>query len=247
VWRCDFTRDDTLLATGSSDETVKLWRTSDGSLAHKVTGHASEVMCVACSPAADVLLSGDYHGVVTVWDTATGAELHTLPCHPKPVMSAAFDACGALAATGCRGGRIRLFDARGGWQRLHTLKAHARGARITGLAFGPAATASQLLASASEDGSTKVWDARNPRAPLLLHTLSHRSETVSFSPDGALLATGGKDRTVKLWRVADGALLHTVPAHGGFVYDAVFHPRDAAALATCGMEGASDCLTLWQL
>jgi len=34
--------------------------------------------------------------------------------------------------------------------------------------------------------------------------------TVRFSPDGTLLASGGVDSTVKIWRVFDGALIQTL-------------------------------------
>jgi WD40 repeat protein len=113
-----------------------------------------------------------------------------------------------------------------------------------GLQFSPAAATAgaRLLASASNDTTAAVWDVSDPRVPRLLHTLSHDEavRTVAFSPDGALLATSCHDRTVKLWRVADGALLHTLPAQADFVSSVAFHPRDASLLAT------SD-LNLWQL
>jgi WD40 repeat protein len=243
-----FTRDDALLANAWHDGTVGLWRTSDGVLAHTLTGHSTDVYCIACSPAADVLLSCDFEGAVKVWDTATGAELHTLPRHLQAVTALAFDASGALAATGCLEGRIRLFDARAGWQPLHTLPVHGSAFGVNSLQFSPASVArGPLLACGSSSRSVKLWDVRDAREARLLHTLrGHRDavRAVAFSPDGALLATGSDDATVNLWRVADGALLHTVPVHGHSVLALAFHPRDASVLATCIYGGV---LTLWHL
>jgi WD40 repeat protein len=236
VYRCAFTRDDALLATASDDWTVKLWRTNDGSLARALIGHGGPVYCVACSPTADVLLSGDYQGLVKVWDTTTGSELHTLPRHSTWVSAAAFDSRGALAATGCGDGQIRL---------LHSLPVHVLSGVVRSLSFSPGTGRTRpFLATASDKGSAKLWDVGDARQPRLLHTLSgHECNpyTVTCSPDGALLATGTK-RAARLWRVADGPQLHDSQMDTEVVPLVAFHPRDASVLATCGYS-----LALWQL
>jgi len=47
---------------------------------------------------------------------------------------------------------------------------------------------------------------------------------VAFSPDGALLASASDDFTIKLWRVADGALLRTLTGHQEDVQSVAFSP-----------------------
>lgn len=60
---------------------------------------------------------------------------------------------------------------------------------------------------------------------------------VAVSPDGQLLATGGKDRTVCLWSTQSGALLQTLKAHRGVV-TAVAFSGDGELLVSGGCDGA---------
>jgi WD40 repeat protein len=56
----------------------------------------------------------------------------------------------------------------------------------------------QLVAAASDDRTTRLWD---PATGECVQTLTGHTRAVccvAFSPDG-LLATGGADRTVRLW------------------------------------------------
>src|SRR5205807_1608369 len=66
------------------------------------------------------------------------------------------------------------------------------------------------LASASNDGTARLWEARTgePRATLVGHT--DLLTRVLFSPDGSLVATASHDGTVRLWDGRTGAALRAL-------------------------------------
>ena len=51
-----------------------------------------------------------------------------------------------------------------------------------------------------------------------------RVSALAFTMDGAMLAPGGADKTIKLWKVADGTLLRTLTGHKGWGSSAAFSP-----------------------
>ena len=59
--------------------------------------------------------------------------------------------------------------------------------------------------------------------------------SVAFSPDGKVLASCGRDKTVKLWNVATGELLKTLTEHTGDVYHVTFS-RKGDLLASAGRD-----------
>lgn len=60
---------------------------------------------------------------------------------------------------------------------------------------------------------------------------------IAFSPDGRLIATGGEDGLVRLWRTADGAMVATMSPHGGAVNTVTFS-SDGTMLLSGGEDRA---------
>jgi WD40 repeat protein len=134
---------------------------------------------------------------------------------------------------------IRILDATTGRQ-IYRLKGHSW--TITALAFGPDPGIARL-ASASGDGTVRIWDVAACRD---IQSLPHGGlvTCVAFSRDGRHLASGSRNRTVRVWDAKTGQLLHHRPDPTGEVHSVAFHPTDDQIVAWGGTDAT---VKIWKL
>ncbi|KAF8525024.1 hypothetical protein BDD12DRAFT_923863 [Trichophaea hybrida] len=188
-----FSPDGQLLASASSDRTVRLWDPSTGASRGTLEGHSHRVTAVAFSPDGQLLASASSDRTVRLWDPSTGASRGTLEGHSDYVTAVAFSPVGQLLASASVDKTVRLWDPSTGASR-GTLEGHL--AQVTAVAFSPDG---QLLASASHDWTVKLWYPSTGALRGTFNTRPYFMSAVAFSPDGQRLTCASADRTVRLW------------------------------------------------
>ncbi len=153
-----------LLATGRSDNMVRVWSLSDGKLKHVFNGHEDNVTSLVFNSDGNMLISGSADGTVKLWDTSIGANtvepMHELPHRSDWVNSVALHEtvlADTTLASANFNGTIMLWDIVTK-NLLYTLTGDS--VSVESLAFS---RDGKTLASGGRDGRVLLWELTAPQ------------------------------------------------------------------------------------
>jgi WD40 repeat protein len=95
----------------------------------------------------------------------------------------------------------------------------------------------RFLATGSNDGTARVWDATTGLQVLRLAGHTSGLGLVSFSPDGTELLTGGGDGTARVWDITPTGTAEAFGASEPFGILSVSYAPDGSTLLTSGFIG----------
>ncbi|HEY9599911.1 MAG TPA: WD40 repeat domain-containing protein, partial [Cyanophyceae cyanobacterium] len=196
--------DGQIIASGSEDNTIKVWNLLTRECLATLEGHEAGVKAVIISADGQLLVSGSADHAIKLWQLPDNINepicpdpIYTLTGHTDWVKCLALSPDGKVLASGSQDKTIKL------WQ-LETaeLKTTFVGhwGEVNGIAISPNG---QMLTSCSWDETIRLWHLGTGKQ---LHSLSgHQGAIACFaiSPDGQPLVSSSWDHTIRVWGMND--------------------------------------------
>lgn len=182
---------------------------------------------------------------------AEPAPVVKLTGHTLPIEALAYSPDGRLAVSGSRDETVRLWDLQSG-KELRRFAGHTE--QVVAVAFSPDGkliasgsgdrNVARLNPKAPNDCSVRVWDVTSGKEVQRLEAHTFEACSVTFSPDGRTLASGGADRLCILWDVETGRERVRLPARNGPVESLTFSPDGGRLLCATSTRAKAE-ISLW--
>ncbi len=192
-----YSPDSRLVVSGSNDGTAKLWDVATHQCLKTFPAAKDWIVATAFSRDGKILaVGGAGMQRIDLWDVASKSKITSIPASSNSGTSCPrFSPDGKMLAFGDDSG-IHIVD-------LATMKLRPALEGTAGGAYSLSFSSdSRTLASASEDGSARLWNLEAMAEVWSFHAQIGQMCSVAFSPNGNLLAAGSGDGTLRFWEAA---------------------------------------------
>jgi WD40 repeat protein len=210
--------DGRLAAVAGANDVLTVLDVTRGETVMTPRPHAAQLTTVAFSKDGRWLATGGGDGRVALLRPTSEEIVALVPVHAAAVFDLAFTESGRLVS-GSFDRSVRVHEiADGALRPVWPFPRH--GGAVYGLVRAP----NGQIVTGGMDSGIRVWESSRASAPRFLVGHHWAVRSVTTTQDGRLIGSSAHDRTARLWRFADGAPLHELPAGRNNTLCAAFTP-----------------------
>ena len=204
-----------------------------------LTGHEGDVLNAKFHPEGNTLASAGTERLIYLWNVFGECDnYHVIKgCHDGAILDLHFNTDGSCIFTASTDKTVGMFDASTG-ERIKRMKGHS------GIINSCCSSrrGDQLVASASDDCTVKVWDTRRRHAIKTLQ-LTYQVTAVCFDDTTQHVITGGIDNDIKVWNLQNEKLAMDLCGHTDTITDLSLSPDGSFVLS----NSMDNTLRMWDI
>ncbi|KAK2394819.1 WD40 domain-containing protein [Trifolium repens] len=180
----------------------------------RVRGHRNAVYCAILDRSGRYVITGSDDRLVKIWSMETAYSLASCRGHDGDITDLAVSSNNAAVASSSNDCIIRVWRLPDGLP-ISVLRGHT--GAVTAIAFSPRPNAVYQLLSSSDDGTCRIWDARNSQSSPRLYVprpsdsgrssgpssntmpQSHQIFCCAYNANGTVFVTGSSDNLARVW------------------------------------------------
>lgn len=221
--------------TAGPGSAARVWDASSGRQLALLAGHSAQVTAVAVSKNGQRIATGSADGLIKLWDAETFHPVSVLGGHTGAVRTIRAAASGKRAVTVGEDQSVRVWDLQNG-KELRGFKATgpveltSDGTAVV-MSVGKTAIVRDVLTGLEIVPATQP----SPPTPTFSELLGRLGISLSFSPDGRMVAVGHRDGTIGLYESATGQCRRMLVGHRSQCRALTFTP-DGSKLLSAGTD-----------
>ena len=221
----------TLVGASHEDAMIQFWDVASGERQKTIESPPDTTEKTVFSPDGSTLASAGSDGTVRFWDVATTTPIRTLTGYANLFTDMAYSPDGKTLATVSSMNRLRLWDTRTGKLMKTYLP---RSGSLFCIAFSPDGVT--LACGGSADNSVWLLNTETGEHGQVFTGHTDNIESVVFSRDGQMLASGDSNGTIHLWDTVTGDTLKILEWHNNYVRTLAFSPDGKMLVSTSDSE-----------